>query len=191
MKEKFLDDKVARVALRAPDVFNTVFIENELLMVGRPGGSKLGKYEDSHVGGLIRMKDVQNLVDTDTLNDPDFVPDEDILIQAALNALERRLKDEIRLAVTGLIYLGKSTNPEGWTTHLFAKDLDEKPWTSVDPKSSRTGWIPESKFTEKNADGFYKDTDESLHMLSGHADMGRIAIAALDLIRRTKVESSS
>ncbi len=187
MQEKFLDNKVARLVLRAPDMFKGKFQGNELMMVGRPQGSKVGAYEDSHVGGLIRMEDFDGLIDSATLKDPDFVPDEQLLIKAGLIAIDRRLKEEVKLAlITGYIYAGQSINEAGWDTRVYTTHLPEKPWVSVDPQSSRTGWIPQHSFTDKGEDGEYKNTDKSLKMLDGHADMGRMGIAALDLIHETR-----
>jgi len=166
-----LNNQIARVVLRAPDIkprTGEVSV-HEVLFTIRPSWSRIGSYLPALPGGKIEVTDLTS-IDLDAFNDPCIPIIFDQMVLAGMKAVEREILEELGLILSaGLLkFVDSSTNRESWTTFLYAANLEEKPLVVVNPDSGGTLWLSEKKLLNKNP-----------RLLSGHLTMARTAIRKL------------
>lgn len=168
---------VARGIIRAPDIKpgKDEVSAHEVIFTHRPSWSNIGKYDRALPGGGFKIEDFQTILSVENYENPDYIPTAEEMKKAGSIAVERELVEElgeeIGLMIVGLLtFVLKSKNKQGWTTYVYAADLEKKPDLLVKSDSAGTIWMNQRKLLQ----------GRPRQMLSGNATMARKGINYLD-----------
>lgn len=175
MKEVYLKEHLARVVVLAPGIHpkTKANTDIEAAFTIREWESDRFRGHGSLAGGKYDKDDFKGILTPDEINDPEFSPTLDHLIEAGRVNAHRNLVTDFRLCVTAaLTYVDRHSVQDQkdssitWISYVYALEFDEKPELTTPKESAGSIWYPK-----------WLIESEILRLLPGHQDVTRLALS--------------
>jgi len=179
MHKETLKNTIARGVLRAPSIRPDTgeFFCNEIAATVRPPWSKQEPGAIALAGGKLEVADFHTLLELgliteEQLEDPDFVPSQELRMRAAKVAVAREMNEELDFVLPAdMDWKGLKPIVNGkYETIPFYADLSVKPDLAAKAESGGTLWIPETTIVAGQ-----------IKMLAGNLEVSQAAIMAMNL----------